>query len=78
MRNEFLEQSLQDSNNGLYFFALYMSLNRLSDGKLLNDYQELKTKVESQQNLIDNQNEMLDEAQSLLRQLRVTIANDSL
>lgn len=78
MRNEFLEQSLQDSNNGLYLFALYMSLNRLSDGKLLNDYQELKTKVESQQNLIDNQNEMLDEAQSLLRQLRVTIANDSL
>ena len=43
----------------------------MTDEKLLNDYQDLKLKVEEQQQLITSQNEMLDEAQSLLQQLKV-------
>lgn len=45
--------------------------NRLSEEKLLKDYLDLKAKVESQQRLIDQQNEMLDEAQELMQQLKV-------
>ena len=52
-------------------FVLFIVNNRLSDEKLLNDYQDLKLKVEEQQQLITSQNEMLDEAQSLLQQLKV-------
>ena len=43
----------------------------MTDEKLLNDYQDLKLKVEEQQQLITSQNEMLDEAQSLLQELKV-------
>ena len=52
-------------------FVLFIVNNRLSDEKLLNDYQDLKLKVEEQQQLITSQNEMLDEAQSLLQELKV-------
>lgn len=47
--------------------------SRLSDEKLWNDYQELQMKITSQQQIIDSQNEMLDEAQSLMQQLRVKL-----
>lgn len=52
-------------------FVLFIVNNRLSDEKLLNDYQDLKLRVEEQQQLITSQNEMLDEAQSLLQELKV-------
>lgn len=52
-------------------FVLFIVNNRLSDEKLLIDYQDLKLKVEEQQQLITSQNEMLDEAQSLLQELKV-------
>ena len=52
-------------------FILFIVNNRLTDEKLLNDYQDLKLKVEEQQQLITSQNEMLDEAQSLLQELKV-------
>lgn len=43
----------------------------VSDEKLRSDYANLQEKVAEQQKVIDNQNEMLDEAQVLMRQLRV-------
>lgn len=46
---------------------------RLSDGKLLSDIQDLQSKVGEQQTIIDSQNEMLDEAQLLLQQLKVVL-----
>ena len=44
----------------------------LSDDHLRSDYVDLKTKVEEQR-IIEEQNEMLDEAQELMQQLKVEI-----
>ena len=41
------------------------------DEKLLSDYTNLQERVAEQQQIIDSQNEMLDEAQVLMQQLRV-------
>ena len=43
----------------------------VSDEKLLSDYTNLQERVAEQQQIIDSQNEMLDEAQVLMQQLRV-------
>lgn len=44
---------------------------RLSDETLRGDYVELKMKMGEQQRMIDEQNEMLDEAQVLIQKLVV-------
>lgn len=43
----------------------------VSDEKLLSGYTNLQERVAEQQQIIDSQNEMLDEAQVLMQQLRV-------
>ena len=43
------------------------------DEKLLSDYTNLQERVAEQQQIIDSQNEMLDEAQVLMQQLRVLL-----
>lgn len=45
----------------------------VSDEKLLSDYTNLQERVAEQQQVIDSQNEMLDEAQVLMQQLRVLL-----
>ena len=71
MRIEILEQTLQDQSNGLYRLLIYTNIDRLSDDKLWKDYFELEEQLGEKQRIIDEQNEMLDEAQTLMRQLMV-------
>ena len=71
VRIEILEQTLQDQSNGLYRLLTYFNIDRLSDEKLWKDYFELKEQLGEKQRIIDEQNEMLDEAQTLMRQLMV-------
>ena len=73
VRNELLEQSVRDKENGMFVFWNSVLSYSLSDERIMNDYQQLKSKVASLQQTIDNQNEMLDEAQSIMQQLKVLL-----